>query len=134
MGSRVKEVLNSSGLNVHEDKKRGLDHGAWVPLLLMYPEANIPVCQLSVQSNRDATYHYNMGRALAPLKDEGVLIIGSGATTHNLSSLRHTHSVAPWAKQFDSWLKDSLLHGRYIHPYIYVSFFFFFFTIIDKPF
>lgn len=103
-----------SGFNrVDEDKTRGLDHAAWVPLMLMYPEANIPVCQLSVQSNEDATHHYNMGRALALLKEEGVLIIGSGAATHNFSeSSFQDDSVASWAMEFDTWLKHALLQGR----------------------
>lgn len=105
----------SSGFSqVSEDKKRGLDHGAWVPLMLMYPEADIPVCQLSIQTDKDATYHYNLGRALAPLKDEGVLVVGSGATTHNLRALRESKDgfVASWALEFDNWLKDALLNGR----------------------
>ncbi|XP_052195099.1 4,5-DOPA dioxygenase extradiol-like [Diospyros lotus] len=118
LAERVKEILNANGLErVDVDKKRGLDHGAWVPLMLMYPEADIPVCQLSIQTHKDATYHYNLGRVLAPLKDEGVLILGSGAATHNLSKLRasrgHVSSVVDsWALDFDSWLKDALLSGR----------------------
>lgn len=114
MAKRVKELLLASGFNrVDEEKTRGLDHGAWVPLMLMYPEANIPVCQLSVQSNKDATYHYNMGRALAPLKEEGVLVIGSGSATHNLRALHFgDESVVSWALEFDTWLKDALLQGR----------------------
>ena len=108
-------MLMSSGFErVNVDNKRGLDHGAWVPLMLMYPEADIPVCQLSIQTNRDAAYHYNLGKALAPLKEEGVLIVGSGAATHNLRSLRPSKdgSIAAWALEFDTWLKDALLSGR----------------------
>jgi 4,5-DOPA dioxygenase extradiol len=114
LAKRVKELLMASGCKrVDEDTNRGLDHGAWVPLMLMYPEADIPVCQLSLQSDRDGTYHYNMGKALAPLKDEGVLIIGSGSTTHNLRSILPPRSPVPsWASDFDAWLKDPLLQGR----------------------
>lgn len=113
MARRVQELLQGSGFGkVYEDKKRGLDHGAWVPLMLMYPEADIPVCQLSIQTHKDAHHHYNMGKALAPLKEEGVLIIGSGSATHNFSDMRETKAVAPWAKDFDTWLKDALLAGR----------------------
>ncbi|KAL4374381.1 hypothetical protein AHAS_Ahas05G0176100 [Arachis hypogaea] len=86
LAKRVKELLTSAGFSrVKEDRRRGLDHGAWVPLFLMYPEADIPVCQLSVSTGRGATYHYNMGKALASLKDEA----------------------------FMSWLKTSLLDGRF---------------------
>lgn len=115
LAKRVKQVLMASGFKrVDEDKKRGLDHGAWVPLMFMYPEADIPVCQLSIQSDKDGTYHYNMGRALAPLREEGVLIIGSGSTTHNLRAIQPNGTPPPpWALRFDSWLKDALLQGRY---------------------
>ncbi|OVA20953.1 Extradiol ring-cleavage dioxygenase [Macleaya cordata] len=116
LANRVKELLMSSGFKrVKEDKKRGLDHGAWVPLMLMYPEADIPVCQLSVQTEMNGAYHYNMGRALAPLREEGVLIIGSGSATHNLRVLNMNDGggVVPWAQEFDTWLKDSLLNGRH---------------------
>uniref|UniRef100_A0A0D3DTX7 Extradiol ring-cleavage dioxygenase class III enzyme subunit B domain-containing protein n=2 Tax=Brassica oleracea TaxID=3712 RepID=A0A0D3DTX7_BRAOL len=100
----------------------GLDHGGWVPLMLMYPEADIPVCQLSLQSSQSGTYHYNMGKALAPLKDEGVLIIGSGSATHNLRKLDFNitnGSAVPWALAFDHWLRDSLLQGRANLCYVY---------------
>ncbi|GMN29864.1 hypothetical protein TIFTF001_041370 [Ficus carica] len=115
LAKRVKELLLASGLDrVDEDKNRGLDHGVWVPLMLMYPEAQIPVCQLSVQTQRDAIYHYNLGRALAPLKDEGVLIIGSGSATHNLGAMSSPgDSVASWANDFDTWLRHALEEGRY---------------------
>ncbi|RDX57681.1 4,5-DOPA dioxygenase extradiol, partial [Mucuna pruriens] len=113
LAKRVKELLLKSGFSrVDEDTKRGLDHGAWIPLLMMYPEADIPVCQLSLQSHLDGTHHYNMGKALAPLKDEGVMIMGSGSAVHN-SHIPSRSPVAPWAIEFDDWLKDALLEGRY---------------------
>lgn len=113
LADRAAELLLSSGFKkVDRDANRGLDHGAWVPLMLMYPEADIPVCQLSVQPNMNGTHHYNMGKALAPLGEEGVLIFGSGSATHNLRALREGPPL-PWAKEFDDWLKDAVLSGRY---------------------
>ncbi|GFQ02082.1 4 5-dopa dioxygenase extradiol [Phtheirospermum japonicum] len=116
LAHKVKQLLQKSGFgSVGVDKKRGLDHGAWVPLMLMYPAADIPVCQLSVQTHRDAAHHYRLGKALAPLKDEGVLIIGSGAATHNLwkNDPHCGDSVAAWAHEFDSWIGEALAEGRY---------------------
>lgn len=116
LANRVKHLLLKSGFDtVHIDKKRGLDHGAWVPLMLMYPEADIPVVQLSVQTDKDAAHHYRLGQALRPLKDDGVLIVGSGAATHNLRQIDRSggDSVKKWAHDFDSWIKEALEEGRY---------------------
>lgn len=115
LGNRVKQLIEESGVErVEEDKKRGLDHGAWVPLMLMYPEADIPVCQLSVSSHRDGSFHYDIGKALGPLKEDGVLIIGSGSATHNLRAIDLSNGPPPpWASQFMAWLKHSLLHRSF---------------------
>ncbi|KAG9457167.1 hypothetical protein H6P81_001675 [Aristolochia fimbriata] len=115
LAKKVKDLLTNAGFKgVKEDKRRGLDHGAWVPLMLMYPEADIPVVQLSVQSERDGTHHYNMGRALAPLRHQGVLILGSGSATHNLRAIgRDGGPILPWALAFDTWVKEALIGGRH---------------------
>jgi 4,5-DOPA dioxygenase extradiol len=104
------ELLRWSGLLATEDPGQGLDHGAWQPLVLAWPEADIPVFQLSIQPHRDPTFHAAVGRALAPLREEGVLVIGTGSATHNLRALRRDGSghVEPWAKAFDDWLAERI--------------------------
>lgn len=93
------------------DNARGLDHGAWVPLLLMYPEADIPVVQVSVQSRRDAAQHIALGRALSDLRSDNVLVMGSGGFVHNLRALDRSGVNAPdepeWSRAFADWT-----HGR----------------------
>ncbi|EPS65869.1 hypothetical protein M569_08908 [Genlisea aurea] len=99
-----------------DEKTRGLDHGAWVALSLMFPAADVPVCELSVQGNvYGGDHHFRVGRALAPLKDDGVLIIGSGSATHNLNLIdrrRPDAEVSAWAKEFDGWIAAALAEGR----------------------
>jgi 4,5-DOPA dioxygenase extradiol len=115
LARRVADLLRGRGLAVDIDEARGFDHGAWTPLLLMYPQAQIPVAQLSVQPHQDAAYHWRLGEALRPLRDEGVLILASGSATHNLREFRGREpgsDAAPWARAFGEWLADTLEHGR----------------------
>lgn len=96
------------------DHHRGLDHGAWVPAMLGWPEADIPIFQLSVQPDQTPAYHIALGRKLAPLREEGVLIMGSGSAIHNLRALvrdGESSEPEPWAQAFDDWLSDTVEKG-----------------------
>jgi len=114
LAGRVVELLGDNGLAARTDPARGLDHGAWVPLMLAYPESDIPVVQLSVQSQLGPGHHLELGRALAPLADDGVLIIASGSFTHNLSALREAHPQGEpdWVHDFAEWMNAALVEGR----------------------
>jgi aromatic ring-opening dioxygenase catalytic subunit (LigB family) len=103
---RVRELLESAGFRTAEDPRRGFDHGTFVPLKLAYPEAKIPTVQLSMKRGLDAKEHIALGRALAPLRDERVFIIGSGMTFHNLRAF--SPQAAPAAEAFDRWLRESV--------------------------
>ena len=109
----IRDLLASSGFISSIDRARGLDHGAWVPLRIMYPEADIPTAQLSIQLDRDAAWHYRIGTALRMLREAGVLILASGGAVHNLRALARTGGpAADWARRFDEWLAAALAEGR----------------------
>lgn len=114
LADRVVDLLGTAGLPVAVDTERGLDHGAWVPLMLAWPDADIPVVQLSVQSHLGPGHHLELGRALARLTNEGVLVIGSGSFTHDLSSWRGQAGLAEpeWVTDFANWFDAALAEGR----------------------
>lgn len=111
---RVRDLLVAAGFDCRSDAERGLDHGAWVPLSLMYPEADVPVLQLALQPDEGPSYHYELGRALRPLLADGVLILGSGSLTHNLREIQFDdESAAPpaWTTEFRDWMAGCLSGG-----------------------
>ncbi|WP_210542061.1 class III extradiol ring-cleavage dioxygenase [Rhodoferax sp. PAMC 29310] len=112
VAKRVKTLLTQAGIAADEDAERGFDHGTYSPLAVMFPQANIPVLQLSLKQGLDPEAHLAAGRALRPLRDEGILIVGSGLSYHNLRELG-PKGQAPSAA-FDAWLQSSVVQA---HPH-----------------
>lgn len=118
VASRAAELLAAAGMPAATNACRGLDHGAWVPLRHLWPEADVPVAQIAVQPALGSAHHLRMGRALAPLADDGVLVLGSGQITHNLqevfqpggdmAQLGIDTPLAPYAEAFRKWVHDAL--------------------------
>lgn len=114
MAQTVVLALQQANIQVQLDDTRGLDHGAWVPLSFLFPDANIPVAQLSIQPDRDPAWHIALGRALRPLREQGVLIIGSGSISHNLRAIfKHPQGEqAPeWVTEFCDWIAAKIKAG-----------------------
>lgn len=110
LAARVAALLGEQGAAVEEDAARPLDHGVWVPLRYLYPDADIPVVALSLDAGRDARGQYLLGQALKPLRDEGVLILATGSLTHNLRHVQRRHDAAalPYVPPFQQWFADRL--------------------------
>lgn len=111
LAARGVELLRDAGIEAAEDSARGLDHGVWVPLRRMYPQADVPVVPLSVSTRGEARAQFDVGRALRPLRGEGVLVIGSGGFVHNLRELDWQHPqgpMTPWSAAFADWMRERL--------------------------
>jgi 4,5-DOPA dioxygenase extradiol len=109
LAQRAQALLKDAGFTAGIDGCRGLDHGAWSPLLYMYPKHEIPVVQISVQPDLGPRHHVELGKAVRALADDGVLIIGSGHMTHNLRDWgRGTEEPQPYAREFQEWVKQKL--------------------------
>ncbi len=110
LASEVVELFKEVGFEAKINPKRGLDHGAWVPLKLMYPLADIPIIQISIQPNESAIYHYKIGMIISEMKQKNILIIGSGSLTHNLNmAFQNSDRPTPvWAKEFSEEILNKL--------------------------
>ncbi len=107
LAERVRQLLGQVGIESRADAQRGFDHGVFIPLKVSFPEANLPTVQLSLRAGLDPATHLAIGRALAPLRDEGVLIIGSGMSYHNMRGFM-TAAALPHSQRFDSWLAHAV--------------------------
>ncbi len=115
---RISGLLRGAGITNELDSERGFDHGTWTPLMLAWPEADIPVVQVSINSRETPEYHYRLGQALEALRDDNTLIIGSGAITHNLHAFFRGGFAAdaptqPWVTDFLEWLDAHLIAGSH---------------------
>jgi 4,5-DOPA dioxygenase extradiol len=112
LARRTVELLNKAGWAAQADERRGLDHGAWVPLMHLFPAADVPAFQVSLPSRLDAERAWAFGQLLAPLAEEGVLIVGSGSLTHNLYEFRSGHGRDDaYVADFAAWVRDAVERG-----------------------
>jgi 4,5-DOPA dioxygenase extradiol len=115
LADRVVSLLAQANIPCDSHPSRGFDHGTWTPLIVAYPSADIPVTQLSIQYYRDPRYHWRLGQALEPLRNEGILIIGSGGITHNLYAFDQNYDAPSpyWVQEFDQWLAKTIEQGNW---------------------
>jgi 4,5-DOPA dioxygenase extradiol len=111
LAARVKDLLAPTSVSL--DREWGLDHGTWAVLRFAYPEADVPVLQLSIDGTQPAAFHYELGRRLAPLREEGILLAGSGDVVHNLRLMKREQNAVPydWAVRFNDFVRDALARG-----------------------
>lgn len=113
LAARIRALLAGAGVESREEHRRGLDHGVFIPLKLAFPDADVPVVQLSLRTGLDPAAHLALGRALAPLRDEGVLIVGSGMTFHNMRRFKMSGAgVDADSQRFDAWLAETIALPR----------------------
>ena len=110
LAAQITQLLHEAGLPTGTNAERGLDHGVFIPFKLIYPQADIPIVQLSLLHGLDPAMHLRAGQALASLRDQGVLIVGSGMSYHNLRGFGPDYTVA--SRQFDRWLSQTISAGR----------------------
>jgi len=110
--NRIDELLNTAGIPHASEHKRGYDHGVFIPLMLMFPKADIPVCCVSLDKSLDPALHIKLGQALAPLRDEGVFIVGSGLSFHSFP-LFGTAQGKSTSRTFDHWLRDACTNAEH---------------------
>lgn len=110
LSQRIQNLLSSNNIDSRFDQSRGYDHGVFVPLMIMFPKANIPVVSVSLHASLDADVNMRIGRALSPLRDEGILILGSGYSFHNMQAFFNPNEESvQGSKAFNEWLKGTLL-------------------------
>lgn len=112
LAAQVLDLLSGAGFSAAADPERPFDHGCWVPLMHLYPEADVPVVQVSLPAQAGPGEVYALGQALAPLREHGILVVGSGSMTHNLRELRREDGpTEPYVSAFCGWVHDTLMQG-----------------------